>query len=144
MKKTLKELKVEFSHFIENINANLNRAKEMLKVNEITFSYDEIDNLKDLYENNYQNPEKINSSYEELADIFHAYVGEAFMFYNGGNWELAKYKKDEAYGTPIILNWGKDGFSHASISPYIWRILIERKLFRGTMSEKIKAAQIPR
>jgi hypothetical protein len=49
-------------------------------------------------------------------------------------------KNDEAYGTPIILNWGNDGEPHGRISLWVWKTLIERGQFRETISEKIRVA----
>lgn len=98
----------------------------------------EIDSVRAFYETNYKLPERLEVSYDELVHLFYAYVGEAFIFRHGGNWELSKMKNDEAYGTPIILNWGKDGEPHARISPWVWKTRIERGNFRGALSEVIR------
>ncbi len=139
----LKEIKSKYKVFSENITDNLQKAKRLLSVSELTFSYPEVDKIKDIYEQNYKTPEKLNLSYDELSEVFYTYVGEAFMSYNGGNWELSTVKADDAFGTPIILNWGKDNFDHCSISPYVWKVRIERGKLREPISEKIRAAQIP-
>ncbi len=139
----LKTIKSKYKVFSESISDNLQKAKRLLNVSELTFSYPEVDTIKDIYEQNYKAPEKLNLTYDELSEIFYTYIGEAFMHYNGGNWELSTVKADDAYGTPIVLNWGKDGFDHCRISPYVWKIRIERGKLREPISEKIKAAQIP-
>lgn len=143
MCKNLKELKEDYKSFIENISKNLERAKILLKIDVLTYSYEEVDRMMELYKTYYKKAQKISLTYEELAIIFETYIGETFMHYNNGNWEFCRVKNDDAYGTPVILNWGKDGFPHARISKYVWRILIERGEFKETISEKIRAAQIP-
>lgn len=136
--KTLKELKEEYQGFVDNIPAYLERIKQLIGLEFITYSFDEIDRVKEFYQSHYKNPEELGITYDELVHLFYAYIGEAFIFYHKGNWELSKMKNDEAYGTPIILNWGDDGESHARISPYVWRILIERNKFRGLLSDTIR------
>lgn len=143
MTKSLREYRREFEVFTKNIPRNLEVAKGFLDIEELTYSYAEIDDVKALYESNYKSPEKLGLTYDELTGVFDAYIGEAFKHYNGGDWELCTLKKDDAYGKPIILNWGKDDFPHARISTYVWRVRIERGKFRESISEKIKAAQIP-
>lgn len=135
--KTSKELKSEYNIFIKNIADYLNKLKYLMGLKEITYSFSEIDNVRDFYELNYKDPNKLGVTYDEFVTLFYAYVGEAFMFYHKGNWELSKMKNDEAYGTPIVLNWGNDGEPHARISPLVWKILIERGKFRGLLSEVI-------
>jgi hypothetical protein len=136
--KTAKELKAEYTTFIENIPNYLENLKQLMKLENTTYSFTEIDKLRLFYENNYKTPEQLGVAYDELVNLFYAYVGEAFMFYHGGNWELSKMKNDEAYGTPIILNWGNDGEPHGRISPWVWKTLIERGKFRGELSDVIK------
>lgn len=138
MKTTVKQLKVEYLNFIENIPKYHEKLKQLIGLENLTYSFEEIDRLRLFYEENYKRPDKVGVTYDELVNIFYAYVGEAFMFYHGGSWELSKMKNDEAYGTPIILNWGKDGYPHARISPWVWKTLIEREKFRGELSEVIK------
>lgn len=138
MMKTAKELKEVYNAFVDNIPNHLVKLKQLMKLEKITYSFTEIDELRLFYENNYKTPEQLGIAYEEFVHLFYAYVGEAFMSYHGGNWELSKMKNDEAYGTPIILNWGNDGEPHARISPWVWKTLIERGKFRGKLSEVIK------
>jgi hypothetical protein len=138
--KTAKELKTDYDFFITNIPNYLDKLKQLMSLQVITYSFEEIDSVKDFYEANYKCPDKLGITYDELVYLFYAYVGEAFMHYCKGNWELSKMKNDEAYGTPIILNWGNDGEPHGRISLLVWKILIERGKFRETISEKIRSA----
>jgi hypothetical protein len=136
--KTAKELKADYDFFIANIPNYIDKLKLLMGLQVITYSFEEIDALRGFYETYYKAPENISVTYHELVHFFYAYVGEAFMFHHGGNWELSRMKNDEAYGTPIILNWGNDGEAHARISPWVWKTLIERGKFRGLLSEVIR------
>jgi hypothetical protein len=136
--KTAMELKAEYDFFITTIPNYLDKLKKLMGLPIFTYSFDEIDSVKDFYETNYQAPGKLGVSYDELVYLFYAYVGEVFISRHGGNWELSKMKNDEAYGTPIILNWGNDGKPHARISPWVWKTRIERGNFRGPLSEVIQ------
>ncbi len=133
-----KELKAEYIVFIENIPHHLEKIRQIMNLDKLTYSFVEIDQFKLLYELNYKTPEKLGLTYEDLVSLFYAYIGEAFMFYHGGNWKFSKMKSDEAFGTPIILNWGNDGEPHGRISPWVWKTLIERGNFRGELSGVIK------
>jgi hypothetical protein len=135
--KTAKELKTDYDLFIASIPSYLDKLKQLMGWQAITYSFEEINSIQDFYEAHYKYPEKLGITYDELAYLFYAYVGEAFISLHGGNWKLSKMKNDEAYGTPIILNWGNDGQSHARISPWVWKTRIERGNFRGTLSEVI-------
>lgn len=136
-RKNLKELKLEFQTFLTNIRYNLDIISDLLEIENITFSFDEIDRVKRLFESNYIKPEIIGLNYNELTNAFYSYVGEAFIHYHGGNGELSTMKNDEAYGTPIIVNWGGDNYPWVRISPWVWKTLIEQRKLRGKLSEKL-------
>jgi len=122
----LRELKKEYLFFLENISTYLKRTKEILSKNYLDYSYKEIEVFIEVYVNNYKNPEKIDLSYKELSNILYAYLGTAFVNYQGGKWELNDIKTDEAYGTPTIVNWGGKDYPWSRISPKVWRVIIER------------------
>ena len=65
-------------------------------------------------------------------------VGEIIIQELGGNWDIGKFKKDLAYGFPIILNWGNDGIDHMRLSPIEWVYSYKNDNLRlGTISKMI-------
>jgi hypothetical protein len=139
--KTTKELKADYQTFIDGIPDYLETAERLLGLDEITFSYEEIDSFRSFYASNFDKAEKHGLTRDELGTVFCAYVGEAFIHHCRGNWEISKLKSDEACGTPIILNWGFTGKPRARISPTIWRTLIEKGKFKETLSSVIEKAK---
>ncbi|MFA6508655.1 MAG: hypothetical protein WCT14_21325 [Treponemataceae bacterium] len=135
--KTIKEQKTDFQDFIDGIPDYLETIERLLNVTDLTFSSEEIDSVRVFYETAWKDPVKLGLSKEELAQAFCAYAGEAFIHHCRGNWELSKLKTDEAYGTPIILNWSNAGKPTARISPWVWRKLIERGQLREKLSDKV-------
>lgn len=138
--KTLKELKVEYESFIRSIPDLLNLVEQNILNAKVSFSLDEIEKVQKYYEANHLNPD---IDLENLKKCFYAYVGEAFINYFGGNWDLSVLKKDEAYGTPTIVNWGPDDYlgpgtgkyPWSSISPFVWTEIIRK---RGRMDRTIR------
>ena len=47
-------------------------------------------------------------------------MGEALIKYFGCDWDLSTHKRDEAYGTPPIINWGPDDYLDKGTRPYPW------------------------
>jgi hypothetical protein len=138
MQKNLRELRIDYEAFISNVPSHLAKLKVLLERTELNFSLEEIDQVQVFYTANFKSSEKIGITYEELGQIFFAYAGQAFIHHHGGNWELSTLKNDDAYGTPIIINWGPKGYPWVSISPYVWKVRMERETFRGKLSEAIK------
>lgn len=142
MDKRLKELKTEFAEFVDQIPEYLKRLNDLLQVN-LGFEYEDIDKVQQFYSINFSNPEKYGINIETLNKYFYAFMGEAFMHYNAGRWDLCVSKKDKAYGTPIILDWHFQGNKGVSISPYIWKEYIVRGLMDEPISKIIWRSQVP-
>ena len=134
MDKNLKELKNEFLEFIENISFYTEKLNMILGC-KLTFELVDIDKVQNLFENNFKNPERIGLDFEILNNCFYAYMGEAFIHYNGGIWVLSDSKRDRAYGTPIITGSRNTNFT---TSPYIWKEYIVRDLERVPISKIIR------
>jgi hypothetical protein len=129
--KGLKEIKADYQVFLSQMAEYLEWASANITKTPITYTLDEIEKVHLYYENNIANIE----DKEYLRQVFIAYMGEAFIKYFGGNWELSTLKKDEAYGTPIILNWGNDNEPHVSISPFVWTEIIRK---HGKMNRTVR------
>jgi len=125
MEKSAKELKNEYQYFLNNISKNLDQMENLLSVEKLTFSPNEIEKSYRLYFENYKNPEKIGLSYHELEELIYTYWGEAFMHHKGGEWALNLSKTDKAYGTPTIEKWGGKDYPWSRISPKVWKIRLE-------------------
>ena len=123
---SLKELKKEYLEFLENVPSYLKKTKELLNKKYLDYSAEEVDFFVNLYLKHYKNPTEINLTYKELTNLLYAYLGTAFVNYNGGKWELNDVKTDEAYGTPTIVNWGGKDYPWSRISPDVWKFIIER------------------
>lgn len=127
----LKEIKADYQLFLKTVPEYLNWATVHITKAPISFSIAEIEKVHLYYENNITAIE----DKEHMKQVFIAYMGEAFIKYFGGNWELSTLKKDEAYGTPIILNWGNDGEPHGRLSPFVWTEIIRK---RGSMERTVR------
>lgn len=125
MEKTIKEIKQEYQKFLDNIPNNLEIIRNLLKIDILTYNFDEIQRTYKLYFDNFKNPEKIGLSYLELEQMIYTYWGEAFIHYNGGEWALNLSKTDKAFGTPTIEKWGGEDYPWSRISPKVWRIRLE-------------------
>ena len=139
--KTTKEIKADYLAFIDGIPDHLETMERLMELSETTYSYEEIDSVRDFYAANFKSPEKKGVSRDELSAAFCAYAGEAFMHHCRGDWDLSKLKSDEAYGSAIILGWGKAGKPHARISPSVWKSQIEKGQLREKLSDAINAAK---
>lgn len=126
MEKSLKELKNDYVIFQQNIPNYLIQIKSLLKTENLSYNYEEIENVFRIFIATYENPTKINLSYEELCNILYAYSGEAFIFHLGGEWVLGTTKSDKAYGTPTIIKWGGKDYPWSRISPLIWKRRLEK------------------
>ena len=129
-------------NFILNIRAYLQELASQVNITEFMFSYEEIDHMQE-YFNCELTKEHVANESGTIDEQFYAYFGEAFKFYNGGRWEICNFNKDEAYKTPIIMDWGNDGFPHALISVYVWKEYLKRGLMDEKFTDIIKRAQIP-
>ena len=129
--KGLKEIKAEYQLFLTQVPEYLDWASVNIVKAPVIFSLDEIEKAHLFYENNILS----TTDPDYLKRVFIAYMGEAFIKYFGGNWELSTLKKDEAYGTPIILNWGNDNEPHGRLSPFVWTEIIRK---RGKMDRTIR------
>ncbi len=126
MEKSTKELKKEYQEFLENITVNLEKIRITLNIDKITFNEDEVNNSVKLYFKNFIDPKAIGLSEKELENIIDTYWGEAFKYYQGGEWALNLSKKDKAYGTPTIENWGGKDYPWSRISPKVWRTRVQK------------------
>lgn len=66
------------------------------------------------------------------------YIGEALISNANGRWSIGKLKKDEAYGYPIILDYGKNGKDNPRICPNVWLNKLEKKTLRNPLSVLIE------
>lgn len=126
MKKTLRELKKDYEEFITNIPDYLDKIKLILNVEKLSFDFDEIGRVYDIYRHYFNTPETLQLTYFELEQVLYAYFGEAFKHHQGGEWSLSTTKSDEAYGSPIIINWGGEDYPWSRISPKVWKIRLEK------------------
>lgn len=126
MEKSLKELKNDYMIFQQNVPNYLEQTKVLLKTKNLSYSYEEIEDVFKIFIANYENPTKINLTYEELSNILYAYSGEAFIFHLGGEWALGITKSDEAYGTPTVIKWGGKDYPWSRISPKVWKLRLKR------------------
>lgn len=134
MEKKIKDLKKDFAQFVEQIPEYLNLLNEKVG-EELSFVLEDIDKVENFYEKNFLNPEKIGLDIETLNNMFYAFIGEAFIYYNGGKWILSDLKRDRAYGTPLITESRNTKFR---TSPYIWKEYIVRDLEREPISKIIE------
>ena len=126
MEKNLKMIKQEYQQFINNIPSYLTKMKSVLNKDKLEYNFDEIEMVFDIYFNHYKAPEQIGLSYNDLELTLYAYMGEAFIFHQGGEWSLNTIKTDKAYGSPTIIKWGGKDYPWSRISPKIWKIRIEK------------------
>lgn len=125
--------KSEYGIFISSVDELIDAVRKLIS---FTGSNDELlsDNIAmqkfiDMYfETSTQNPNKIS----EMRLPLYALMGQAIIFWIGGEWKLCTLKKDEAYETPIILGWGDNG-NRPRISPKVWEIIMmednDREMF---------------
>ena len=103
-----KELQNKLNSFCETKNEKLNEFLKILELNNFSFSKEEINNIEEYY--------KKDSS---LREYIYIYIGEAVIKILGGFWTICNLKKDEAYGLPIILGWGRNDYN-PRICPDVW------------------------
>lgn len=128
VKKTTEQAKRDYAFFQENYLHLLEKIKSILKVEKFSFSLDEIDKVGEIYRKNFNNPEKINLTYDDLLYSFIAYCGEAWMHYFGGEWFYIKDKTNISYGYPQIIKWGPKDYPWSGIPPISWANRIENNV----------------
>ena len=126
----IKEIKKEYEDFINSISNRLESLKRLLNKERLDYSNKEADKVFDLYSSNLED--------DEIKNIFYTYAGEIFIKNNGGEWSLGNHKKDKAFGTPIIINWGGENYPWVRISPYVWSLRMKNGNFEGKLSDVIQ------
>src|SRR5690606_3529409 len=89
--------------------------------NELLSDSRAIQKFIDLYFDTYNS--KNGNELSEIRLNLYALMGQAVIFWVGGKWKLCTLKKDEAFGTPIILSWGGID-NRPRISPKVWEIIM--------------------
>ena len=120
-----KELQKKLDTFLETKDAKMYKLLEILNLKEFTFSEEEINQVEEVYKKN-----------QDLYDYAYVYIGEAIIKILGGFWSIGKFKKDEAYGYPIILAWGGNDYN-PRICPDIWLKRIGTDRLRTSLGKMI-------
>ena len=120
-----KELQKKLDAFLETKDAKMYKLLEILNLKEFTFSEEEINQVEEVYKKN-----------QDLYDYAYVYIGEAIIKILGGFWSIGKFKKDEAYGYPIILAWGGDDYNPRICSD-IWLKRIGTDRLRTSLGKMI-------
>ena len=120
-----KELQKKLDVFLESKDTKLHKLLEILNLKEFTFSEEEINQIEKIYKKN-----------QDLYDYTYVYIGEAVIKILGGFWSIGKFKKDEAYGYPIILAWGGNDYN-PRICPDIWLKRISTDRLRTSLGKMI-------
>lgn len=137
-------MKKEAQAFISEVPTMLQALKQSMAqsasyaVEELTYDYDTINKVEAYYLDVVDGKERSSLPADKLKNAFCAYLGEAVKHHLGGEWEIGKVKSDEAYGTPIILGWGKG--DHPRIGPEIWEIILLRDREKGDIALRIQRA----
>lgn len=148
--KLTKKMQQEFDNFIKDIPQNLNYLQETLKTSKkyektvIGYTPDLVDKIENFYLDVLEGEELPNIDKEKLYNAFFTFIGEAVIKNAKGNWEWCTIKADEAFNTPIILNWGNKDYGRPRISPKVAiKILINDKERggRGMLKEMIVRLQ---
>jgi hypothetical protein len=115
------EVRKIYNDFIENYELRLEKARELLGVAKLTYSFDELKEFGKFYYENYKNPDKVNLTYDELLDIFCTFTGDVFVFYFGGVHTFNFKRSDASYGFTDIMDWGPSKKNlAAAICPLDW------------------------
>ncbi|MGK7648501.1 hypothetical protein ACSQ7D_00605 [Capnocytophaga sp. G1920] len=120
-----KDLQKKMDNFLETKDAKMQDFHEILNLKEFTFSEEEINQVEEVYKKN-----------QDLYDYAYVYIGEAVIKILGGFWSIGKFKKDEAYGYPIILAWGGNDYN-PRICPDIWLKRIGTDRLRTSLGKMI-------
>ena len=120
-----KEVQKKLDAFLESKDTKLHKLLEILNLKEFTFSEEEINQIEKIYKKN-----------QDLYDYTYVYIGEAVIKILGGFWSIGKFKKDEAYGYPIILAWGGNDYN-PRICPDIWLKRIGTDRLRTSLGKMI-------
>jgi hypothetical protein len=119
------EIKLYYKDFKAKRDVYLKKAEELLGVQLLSFSVEEIDKFGNLYAQLFSKPERAGVTYSELLDIGILYYGEAWRCFFGGEWYFTLSAKDSSYGYPQIVNSGPEKFS-SPISPCDYLYPIEQ------------------
>ena len=120
-----KELQKKLDAFLESKDTKLHKLLEILNLKEFTFSEEEINQIEEIYKKK-----------QDLYEYVYIYIGEAVIKILGGFWSIGKFKKDEAYGYPIILAWGGNDYN-PRICPDIWLKRISTDRLRTSLGKMI-------
>ena len=122
-----KEILKIYDNFKENYSKNLSLAKEVLSVEVLVFSLEEIDQFGEFYASFHSKPEKLGLTYDELLDVFIVYYGEAWMHYFGGYYVYTTDKKVMHYGYPCIIDYGPPKQDWVGIPPHNYAYILENQ-----------------
>lgn len=139
-------MKTNYLNFKDEIPTLLKELQYLIQKSNIyrdlvlSYDFSVFDKVESFYLDVIDGKETIHIPQEEFKAMFYAYIGETFRHHLGGEWVICSVKNDDAFGTPIILNWGKKGSDHVSISPYVWEIILVRDREKGDISQRILRA----
>ena len=124
--KKLSEIKRDFKNFIDSIPEYMRILKNILKLDTLKFSLEEIEMVEQFYTKHHKKPEKVELTKVEIDTICTAYLGEAFLWYFGGEWDLETSKAGD-FGAFQIVRHGGEGYHWVALTPKNWLFFIETK-----------------
>ncbi|MEP6803189.1 MAG: hypothetical protein WAM46_13230 [Flavobacterium sp.] len=120
-----KELQNKLRLFLEIKDSKLIEFLSLLNIDKFSFLLEEINMLEEIYKKD-----------KNIRGYLYIYIGEAVINVRGGFWSIGKFRKDEAYGLPIILGWGENENS-PRICPDVWLKRIDSNRLRKPLGEMI-------
>lgn len=125
--RSTKEIKAYYTWFHENLLFLLEKAGKLLSKQSLDFSVEEIDQLgkyiKEKLDAGLEFDKQSILIKEELANIFIAYYGAAWMHYFGGKWYYSTKKSEYGFGFPMIIEYGPPGAMWTALMPYDYLIM---------------------
>ena len=130
---------VEIPLLLEDLSALICQIKNT-SLNIFDFSFENINLIEQFYLDILNKKIKSDISQDRLDRIFIAYLGESFRAHLGGQWTLELDKSSEAYGTPVISQWGDVPDKHINYCPIIIREWFKQEKGQGELQKTIEFA----
>lgn len=134
---SIKELRKQHDKFVNDLESKADLWYGILQLEKFNYSDNEINLIEKLYKENFNNPEKLHTSLDNLREAFFAYCYMAFKRSNGGELRLDENKRSVSFGKSIIVNYGGEGYPWVAISIDAWIKRLEEDRFKGRLSETI-------
>ena len=121
---TKDEYKKKYDDFMRNKEKYLADLGKLVGIDQFTFVKEEIEKVDDFFRLHKEKFANKEPEYHEFERYFYAYFGIAYITKYGGTLEFNDEKRDDAFGTPVIIH----PLRNYRLAPSDWKSIVRDDL----------------